>query len=204
VAVRCAVYGISFCFSKGCADQVWHAVLPACPNLSIYGESCAADAAASRGSSQLDRVLSPRWGGVSVAIGRVPVCVSQCAGGCWHLLLLLLLVLMPGGRLVRLNAVAVVAGAGTGEQCHLHVTCGGLKGEKGFHHTSITTLLLPTCRGPWPGGVLAVCYWPAAVEESGPWQRLFQLTAGKPQADWEGEIPSAALRQGAQLVLVSK
>lgn len=54
-----------------------------------------------------------------------------------------------------------------------------------------------------PGGVLAVCFWPPTVEEEGPWKRLFELTVGfKPQADWEAEIPAAALREGAKLLQV--
>eukprot|EP00887_Chlorella_sp_A99_P002454 scaffold10.g2454.t1 len=55
-----------------------------------------------------------------------------------------------------------------------------------------------------PGGVLAVCYWPRSVEETGPWQRLFDLTAdtaARNAADWEADIPGAALREGAELLV---
>lgn len=54
-----------------------------------------------------------------------------------------------------------------------------------------------------PGGVLAVCFWPPTVEEEGPWKRLFDLTVGfKPHADWEDDIPGAALGAGAELLQV--
>ena len=53
------------------------------------------------------------------------------------------------------------------------------------------------------GGVLCVCFWPQAVEDSGPWQRLAQLTApSRPQPDWEADLPGAALREGAELLQV--
>jgi hypothetical protein len=52
-----------------------------------------------------------------------------------------------------------------------------------------------------PGGVLAVCFWPRAVEAEGPWRRLADISfPATPQADWEQGIPSAALGQGAELL----
>lgn len=54
-----------------------------------------------------------------------------------------------------------------------------------------------------PGGACCVCFWPQQVEARGPWQRLFELTAGlsrQPQPDWEAGIPGLALAPDVQLV----
>lgn len=53
------------------------------------------------------------------------------------------------------------------------------------------------------GGACCVCFWPQQVEPRGPWQRLFELTAGlsrQPQPDWEAGIPGLALAPDVQLV----
>lgn len=46
-----------------------------------------------------------------------------------------------------------------------------------------------------------MAFWPQQVEARGPWQRLQELTASfRPQTDWDAEIPSAALAEGAELL----
>ena len=73
------------------------------------------------------------------------------------------------------------------------------------HPPSLHPPQLPARRSLAAGGVLCVCFWPQAVEDSGPWQRLAQLTApSRPQPDWEADIPGAALREGAELLQVSR